>query len=533
MNAKREEIIIAVLSVLFIFLSISPTLILYFKTPADSVYTFLHNSISDYPYYISFIRQGIEGRITTIDQFTLEDQSPGLIHIFYLGLGRIGRLFGLSAVITYFSARIFFGLLLLMTSYVFISNFIKIKWQRILAFLIFVTSISFPQIVETEKGIALWQYLYWWTEMDPINRLTFIPHFLFGHIGLIAIILLLLSVFKLFRLDYFILSILIGLILGLVHPPSLGMLYLILGLYLLFNLNVKNLRTLSIYIISTVPSLIYIYYTTQNVFPWNLMGKQESLFYAINLVEYLLSLGPVLILGLIGILIKRKGEALVLSLWILIDIIMIPVSSKFPVFSNIRFLSMLIQLPLSILAVLLFDFLKKRRKKVLFSLLISLQMVLTLMMLPGSLISAFSSGNLSILNFIYPKKSLVTALTFLDGKTFPSGAILANQENSMLSVIYSNRPVYFGQPVWTYQNQEKKQRTEEFFSGKMNACQTFQFLKEGKIGYILTENSKNDFTDKNYLYLDKLYEEDDIAIYKFQKDGQEDVIKGLSCFVRT
>jgi len=103
----------------------------------------------------------------------------------------------------------------------------------------------------------------------------------------------------------------------------------------------------------------------------------------------------------------------------------------------------------------------------------------------------------------------------------------------VLSVIYSNRPVYFGQPVWTYQNQEKKQRTEEFFSGKMNACQTFQFLKEGKIGYILTENSKNDFTDKNYLYLDKLYEEDDIAIYKFQKDGQEDVIKGLSCFVRT
>ena len=533
MNAKKEEIIIAVLSVLFIFLSISPTLILYLKIPADSVYTFLHNSISDYPYYISFIRQGIEGRITTIDQFTLEDQSPGLIHIFYLGLGRIGRLFGLSAVITYFSARIFFGLLLLMTSYVFISNFIKIKWQRILAFLIFVTSISFPQIVETEKGIALWQYLYWWTEMDPINRLTFIPHFLFGHIGLIAIILLLLSVFKLFRLDYFILSILIGLILGLVHPPSLGMFYLILGLYLLFNLNVKNLRTLSIYIISTVPSLIYIYYTTQNVFPWNLMGKQESLFYAINLVEYLLSLGPVLILGLIGILIKRKGEALVLSLWILIDIIMIPVSSKFPVFSNIRFLSMLIQLPLSILAVLLFDFLKKRRKKVLFSLLISLQMVLTLMMLPGSLISAFSPGNLSILNFIYPKKSLVTALTFLDRKTFPSGAILANQENSMLSVIYSNRPVYFGQPVWTYQNQEKKQRTEEFFSGKMNACQTFQFLKEGKIGYILTENSKNDFTDKNYLYLDKLYEEDDIAIYKFQKDGQEDVIKGLSCFVRT
>src|SRR3990167_1138205 len=180
------------------------------------------------------------------------------------------------------------------------------------------------------------------------------------------------------------------------------------------------------------------------------------------------SLGPVLILGLIGILIKRKGEALVLSLWILIDIIMIPVSSKFPVFSNIRFLSMLIQLPLSILAVLLFDFLKKRRKKVLFSLLISLQMVLTLMMLPGSLISAFSSGNLSILNFIYPKKSLVTALTFLDRKTFPSGAILANQENSMLSVIYSNRPVYFGQPVWTYQNQEKKQRTEEFFSGKID-----------------------------------------------------------------
>ncbi len=531
MNDKREEIIIAVLSAFFIFLSISPTLILYLKTPADSVYSFFHNSISDYPYYISFIRQGIEGRITTIDQFTTENQAPGLIHVFYLGLGRIGGLFGLSAVTVYLSTRIFLGFALLVTSYIFISHFLKVKWQRILAFLIFTTSASFPQIVTTQKGIQIWQYLYWWTEMDPINRLTFIPHFLFGHLGLVVIILLLLSVFRLLRIHYFIFAVFIGLFLGFTHPPSLGMLYLVIGSYLLFNFEAKNLAVFALYVFLTIPSLIYIYYTTQNVFPWILMGKQESLFYAIRLEEYLLAIGPVLLLGLMGMLIKRKGEGWVLTLWVLVDIMMIPVSSKIPVFSNIRFLSMMVQLPLAVLAVFFLDYLKKKGRKILFSLAVSLQMTLTLITWPGSLMSAFSDINPSALNFVYPKKSLVEAFEFLDDQTFPSGAVLASQDNSLLSAIFSDNPVYFGQSVWTYRNPEKAKMAEEFFSGKMDVCKSYKFFQEGKISFILAENIRE--SGKIYPYLEKIYGKDNVVIYKFQEVGQEDEIKGFSCPFKT
>ncbi|EKD87426.1 MAG: hypothetical protein ACD_36C00085G0001, partial [uncultured bacterium] len=57
----------------------------------DRSFELVHNFPTDYNFYLSRIRQGIEGRITIIEQYTSEPHKGSFIHAFYLILGRVGR----------------------------------------------------------------------------------------------------------------------------------------------------------------------------------------------------------------------------------------------------------------------------------------------------------------------------------------------------------------------------------------------------------------------------------------------------------
>ncbi|OIO15733.1 hypothetical protein COY59_02720 [Candidatus Gottesmanbacteria bacterium CG_4_10_14_0_8_um_filter_37_24] len=563
----QEETIVTILTLLFILLSIYPTLRFYYNTPPDSVYSFLHNSVSDYPYYISFIRQGILGRFTTIDQFTSENQSAGFIHIFYLFLGRIGSLFGFSPFNIYFLARILLGILFLLTSYYFIAHFLDSKIKRLLAYVLFISSASFPQISFQEKGINISSYLSWWTEVDPIRRVTFIPHFLLGHTGMVLMLLLLLKLTKSGSRKLLLLCILTGNIIGISHPPSLGMVYFIFGFYLLtifFIILLKKgdllkvLKEISLsikfyllFVILTVPSLYYIYYTTGNIFPWTLMKAQESLFYYISLKEYMLSIGPILPMGLIGffsvkIIIKDKTKLSnfnILILWIIIDLIMIPFSKiiafsnlpiKIPTFANIRFLSMVIQLPLSILAVLFLLNIKKTfgSKFVCFSLFT--YFITTLSVYPVN-ISSQINDFIYARKFVYPSKKLINVIKSFDSVTDESKAVLARQDTSLIISLFARNKVYFGQSVYTYDNENKSNQADKFFQGNMTSCEGEKFIREGRIDYVLTENKLDTQKTDNYPFLRKVEMsnkdesgngENNIYLYEYDSEAVEGQCKG-------
>jgi len=559
---KSERLIIFLLALVFILVSIFPTINFYIRTPQDSVYTFIHNSISDYPYYISFIRQGTYGSFTTIDQFTTEPQLPGFIHIFYLWLGKLGNVFHLSPINIYFLARIIFGFIFLIVSFKFISFFLKDKWAKIIAFIIFIISTSFPKIIFLGGRIDFWPYLFWWTEMDPLLRATFIPHFLFGHIGLTACLLFLLKLFKSYKFRYLFYSIIIGFIVGFAHPPSLGMIYYILISYLFIlsllsrpsllgawrdlsrmqDSHSDKLRDSSttlgmtvqlflsfLFILFTIPPLLYIYFTTRLVFPWTLMKAQESLFYTISFVEYLLALGPIFILGLFGIVVvmksllieKKNYQSLILILWVLIDIVMIPLSYflafkspiKIPTFANIRFLSMAIQLPLAILAVYFLSFVRKRWSNKLFWGICAVYAVLTLIMYPGS-IAGQTNISPSVYHFVYPKKSLVNAFIFLDKLSSETETVLASEDNSKLLPLFARNKVYFGQSIYTYNNEDKSLQVDKFFSENMTIDEVKSFLKGGNISYVLVDDEKIKERIDSYQFLKIIYEKDRVYIYE-------------------
>lgn len=528
----REKIVIFSIAVIFLFLSLYPTFNFYRHKPYDSVYTFIHNSVSDYPYYISFIRQGIEGRNTTIDQFTSEPQTPALIHIFYLGLGKIGSVFFLSPIQIYFISRIILGTIFILTGYALIRFFIKRKWERILSFLFFLASGSFPRIISGEEGMEIGQYLFWWTEVDPLRRITFIPHFLFGHIGLMMVLLLFLLLQKNRRPLYLMIAVIWGFAAGLFHPPSLGMIYFVLGAYLMidtFRLGIHKAKTNLLYflvlVVLTLPSLLYIYKTTNNVFPWTLMKVQESLFYAISIMEYLLSFGPIIILGIFGIILSRsKREYLILTLWVIIDIVMIPMSKiiaftplpiKIPTFANIRFLSMGLQLPLSILSIYFLRYLNNKFGKKMVLAILGIYTILTVMIYPDSW-QAQINDFAQVRQFVYPKTSLITAFKYLDKNTGEDETVLTTADNSLLLPLFARNKVFFGQSVYTYNNEFKKEKAGKFFNNsKKNTA--YQFLKENNISYILTDDISADGQINQYPFLVRFYEGKGVNIYKVDK----------------
>ena len=540
----KEKNIVFLITFLFLFIGLFPTVSFYLRTPKNSDYTFLHNSVSDYPYYISFIRQGLEGKTKTVDQFTTELQTPALLHIFYLVLGRIGSIFSLSAIQIYFFARAFLGLLFLLSGYAFISYFLKRKWERILSFIFFIASGSFPKIIFGDKGIEIGQYLFWWTETDPLRRITFIPHFLMGHIGLTLGLILLIYLFKTHHPLYLIAGIIIGLITGLSHPPSLGMIYYILGVFFIAKVFFsflydrvsfvglgKQILLFVVYVTLTISSLIYILETTSKIFPWTLMKTQESLFYAIDMIEYLLSLGPLSIMGILGILVvlrerknltdEKNSYLLIPIFWILIDIAMIPFSRfiaftplpfKIPTFANIRFLSIAVQLPLSIFAVYFLKVLKKNYGKKIFWGTIGIYILLTVTIYPQSIKSQLNDFS-SARQFVYVSKNLVKAFEYLDKNTKEDEAVLTTADNSLLLPLFARNKVFFGQAIYTYNNEYKKKIVSQFFSSfEKNAA--YKFLKEGNVHHLLIDNLYTNEIISKYPFLDKIYETEGVYIYK-------------------
>lgn len=478
--------------------------------PAESVYTFLHNSVSDYPYYISFIRQGTDGRLTTIDQFTTEKQTPGFIHVFYLILGQLGRTIGLSPTIIYFTSRIILGFILLLVSYKFIALYFDNYWGRLITFGLYLTAASFPKEIHFDGGFSVWTYLYWWTELDPLNRITFIPHFLFGHLSLILIIYLFLKNNNIFILG------LCGFITGFVHPPSLGMTYYIFVCLLIIKVirviisnDIKEKKfcyeiiRFILFFIMSVPSLIYIFYTAKYIFPWTLMGIQESLFYFVPIIEYILAIGPIFPLAIIGAVVmiiaykKEKDDRYtILFLWIIIDVLMIPVSELIhysslnnilPTFSNIRFLSMMVHLPLSIFSGILLIRLYKKNIQY-FSVVLFIYLIMTLPLFYNSIKLQYANNPL-INKYVYVERNIAESINFINNNERDK-TVLANEYINQLFPLFGSSKIYFGQTIYTDNNQQKKAEIEKILSGSIDDCDFHQFIIDNKIEYILVSDKK-------------------------------------------
>lgn len=86
----HERSIVTLLIFIAIALNIFVWVGKWAQTPVGHTFIPTHNSLSDYAFYVSVIRQGMDGEYSVFDRFAVEQHSGSAIHFLYLLIGWVG-----------------------------------------------------------------------------------------------------------------------------------------------------------------------------------------------------------------------------------------------------------------------------------------------------------------------------------------------------------------------------------------------------------------------------------------------------------
>jgi len=553
--------------VFFVLFSFAPTL--YELSEKEKVngrtFELVHNYITDYNFYLSRIREGMEGRWTVVERYTSEPHGGSLIQIFYLLLGKPVAFFSdpvLGATVSYHASRIILGVLFLyLLSRVVILVFPSLLWQM-LAFLMIVTASTVPIIVYIGGNIRLGGFMPWWTVMDSLHRITLLPHVLFGQAG----ILFLLCV----PFEQIFLKFIIAFLLGMVFPPGVLFVTAVFAcmsfLEFLFAPRVfmksgkeravwfqtKLLPRIAV-VIGCLPTFFY-YSLIVTQIPWKRLVEFDALNPTVfPLLEYGYAVGPVLLFGTLGgvlSLIKKEKNMLVFVSWIITWIALLLVFRIVPQQSSLRFTEMTPNVPLGILTTYLFyqifSFVRLffnsakekkevgirkyagRMKGVIFVFLYSLFIIPVVLGL-GIMISSFfwqkdfvdqkvSAGwpPISMNNYIvYPITGFVDALSFIEKQTPVEAIILSYLTAGNYIPPYTGRTVYVGHDN-TLDKEQKMDIVHRFYQGEMSPSDAEVWLSQNRISYVFfgpeEKESEKDISSI-YPFLHEVYSNADVTVY--------------------
>ncbi|MDP1722130.1 MAG: hypothetical protein Q8L37_02880 [Candidatus Gottesmanbacteria bacterium] len=401
------------------------------RLQSNREFELIHNFPTDFNFYLSRIRQGIEGNVVVREQYTSEPHQGSFIHIFYLFLGWLGawvRVPWHRASDVYHVARIVFGGFLL----VMIVQFCKKTFEQgrmsddighknkserlaffpyvldptsyvpILAFLLAVTASTWPKIVAvinnqvvpaTIANITNWRfggYMPWWSVMDSLQRITFIPHLLVGQALIIFLIMALSDEATMKKPGNWVFLGVIAFAEGIIFPPGLLFIIVTIGaltcLELSYNLKLlasqgQALRSWAYFcrsglragisllrnwilgssprmtgrvvvLILGLPSLIYLSLMT-SFYPWKRLVEFDIVKpLPFDYIEYLKAVGPILPLGIIGLLVAlkmRDRRMWPAAAWVLAWALLLFIFKFIPAQSPLRFSEMIPHVPLGVL----------------------------------------------------------------------------------------------------------------------------------------------------------------------------------------
>ncbi len=483
----------------FVLFSLTPTfyeLSRYRDIRPERYFELVHNFYTDYNFYLSRIRQGREGAWTVQEKYTSEPHAGSLVQIAYLLMGKVSAWVGVPwprSGDTYHAARAVLAFtLLFVVAYAAKTAFDRSRWQ-ITAFLLAVTAASWPIPVFQKGEWRFGGYMPWWTIMDSLQRITFVPHMLAGQALIVFLILALTSETTMRRPGNWIFLGLLAFVLGIIFPPGLLFVGAVMGVYTGIS-GVNGLKEIKGRILAgliSAPSLLYLKLAL-SVYPWKRLVDYALLHpQPFVLKDYLLAVGPILPLGVIGgiwVIWKKEKRLFPYLAWAIAWFALIIVFGRIPQESPLRFTEMLPQLPLAFLSLFLLSTLRnwKRIPVALAAILVLVglaqmysswrwqkefidqKIIATLPLVPtGSYV-------------MYPLKDEIAAMIFIQDNTKRTDVVLSETTAGNYIPVYSGNTVYVGHAN-TVATEVKEQIVKEFFSGRMGAARAREFLATNAI----------------------------------------------------
>ena len=555
---SRQKIILVSLAVFFTLLSLLPT---FFEIstrkqlPFQRYFTSEHNYLFDYNFYLSRIRQGMEGRFLVTEKYYNLPHPPSLFQIVYLAFGKLGGILGLTPSTVYLFARGIFGFLLLLGIIHFGRRFFEGE-KLVLFFLLAATAGSWPILVKAGPDpigaggfYRFATYMGWWSVIDSLQRITIMPHILIGQLFLIAFILKFAD-----RKAMSFRSLLIwavwGNLAGIIFPPTLLIVFAYFAVISalefldlsssrqkwpekassikLFLKNTFSARLL--FAFSTIPSFLYMSRMFK-IMPW----KALVLFdiehrTGIPYREYLMALGPVFVLGFIGLVVSlilgaRKYYPAVA--WITSIILLFLVFEKVPEQSPLRFTEGLIQVPLTLMSVyLLSEIGRSAFKKIILisgyaivamGFLVMISMVLWLT--DQAVAKRYGTWKVPIrAELAYPLKDFMEAIFYLRDNTEREQVVLSFVTAGNYIPPYAGNYVFIGHAN-TPDEDGKEVEVARFFKGEFEEREAEEFMEKERISFVFygpQEKAFGEIADlsKTYAFLEKVYGNAEIIIYR-------------------
>lgn len=512
---KKQFILLLVIAFFFLFLSYIPNIYeasLVEKVAPDRTMIWgEHIYTYDYNVYLSKIRQGREGGWNVVDKYDNNTNQKGVfLQMVYLLAGKIGGILQLNTVLSFHLLRT-----VLSVCWVFLIIFLNIYFLKKPALyfwgiIVSLLASSFPIFFSMEGQPWVSYYMNWWTEMDVLKRISYLPHYTLNYIIIAFLTILLDRYSKTFNKKYYFLIAAILFFSFFIHPAA-GLLFLIswtLFFLIKFSWFKKDrtrlkeiiLKTFILVLVSLIP-LLYLTSITLD-YPWkSLVEFDQNNRIIMPIKDYLLTLGPVLLTGIsavIYILIKKKGGLLSLATWFMAAFLGIFLFKFFPFQSELRFVQTANHIPLSILTVyfgfeLINRFKKNWIKKFVYgtlALIIVLGIVQTIYSLKGQMlfIHQRAVATLPLVPYpsqvMHPLKDFAAGLDWLEKNTPRNTVVLSKITAGNYIPAYSGNFVYFGHSGETPQYNERQNNVSWFFSGTMTPEKAKAFLEGAKINYI-------------------------------------------------
>lgn len=548
-----KKVIFSLLSFLFVIFSFSPSLYEIYsrnKLPAEREFVLEHNYMFDFNFYLSRIRQGQEGRWLVVEKYYNEPHNGSLLQIFYLYLGKVGGIFRLSPTIIYHLSRLIVGFIFLILIASYTRRLFDLKWS-IIAFLLVVTAGSFPVLVWGNGFPRFATYMGWWSAIDSLQRISFIPHILLGQIGLLLIIFRF-GENKLFKWLKLLMWGIVGFVVGIIFPPTLIVLYVIFIVLSLLELTWQKRKeerilffkdwleekgiSRLVFILFSIPSLVYLQLIVR-IPPWSalpLFDIQHR--FLLPYKEYFLALGPMLPLGLLGLLLvlyKRELKFYPMIAWVLSIFALFRLFENFPQQSPLRFTEAAIHIPLGILAGYFFQYLLEKLgkhgrwgKRILWGMMgfvIIMGLGVMVSMMGWLTDQAYSKrlGGWQVpigAQLVYPLKDFMEGIYYLRDHTNKSAVILGYITAGNYIPAYAGNFVYLGHAN-TPDEDGKEKIAAKFFRGEMSLIEGSNFLITNRISYIFfgpQEKELGGIDDimRVYPFLQSLHFNSRVNIYK-------------------
>lgn len=629
MDGMKDRVFI-LLIILFLLASFAPAVYeLNHRNTLPPIHQFelVHNFPTDFNFYLSRIRQGIEGNMTVREQYTSEPHQGSFIHVFYLFLGWLGRWvrvpWNRSADVYHVARIVFGGLLLVMIAefckksfsdkhsdgsffgdgavrgslfaahpsnpsvsspsirsakdmtvlkktlraapFLFPLDFSLITHNAsLLAFLLAVTASTWPKLVFYNGGWRFGGYMPWWSVMDSLQRITFIPHLLVGQALTLFLIMAISDEATMKRPGNWVFLGVLAFLLGVIFPPGLVFVIATVGVLImlewLFEAKGINFIAAAKKLIPTklipraivlglgIPSLVYLSLMT-SFYPWKRLAEFDIVKpLPFDYGEYFLAVGPILVLGILGFIVafsRRERRMLPSMAWIFAWGVLLFVFQFIPSQSPLRFSEMIPHVPLGMLTAYLFYILvgtlrqgtgDKRQADYAGKnfLLVSYLMFLVTLILSG--LGVMYSSYLWQRDFVdhkiraglplvptgsyvlYPLKDFISAMTYIQDATSRDTVILAETTAGNYIPVESGNTVYVGHAN-TVHAEEKELVVRQFFSGRMSAEQARAWLRRENLHWIFfgpQEREDGGISDlaRTYSFLRAVYKNAFVTVYQ-------------------